>query len=93
MTTLKMNVPEARSTSSSIQTAVGQLNTELSSLKNRVTGMVGSEWQSQAANQFSQEFQTWEQQVKTLLANMEELRGRLDREIAEWEEVAARLGG
>lgn len=93
MTTLKMNVPEARSTSSNIQTAVSQLRTELGSLKNRVTSMVGSEWQSNAANQFQQEFQTWEQQVTTLLTNMEELRDRLDREIAQWEEVAARLGG
>ena len=92
MSTLKMNVPEARSTSSGIQSAVSQLRTELNSLKNRVTSMVGSEWQSQAANQFQQEFTTWEQQIMTLLTNMEELRNRLDREIAQWEEVAARLG-
>jgi len=90
--TLKMNVPEARTTSSSIQTSVDQLRTELNNVKNRITSLVGSEWQSNAATQFQQEFQTWEQQLTTLLTSMDELRTRLEREIAEWEQVAERLG-
>lgn len=91
MATLKMNIEEARSTSQAIQTSVGQVETELGTLKNRVTSMVGSEWISAAANQFGTEFQTWETQLKALLTQMTELRQRLETEIAQWEEMASRL--
>lgn len=93
MSELRMNVPEAQSTSSAIRNSVTQLQAELTTLNSRVTSMVGSEWQSNAATQFGQQFQEWQTQVKTLLDKMEELRGRLDREIAEWQEMSARLSG
>lgn len=91
MATLKFNLDEGRSTSTAIQTCVTQVGNELNSLKNRVSSMIGSEWQSNSANQFQTEFQSWEQQLQTLLTDLGDLRTRLDQEIVEWEEVASRL--
>jgi WXG100 family type VII secretion target len=92
MTTLKMNVPEAQSTSAAINNCVTQVQAQLNTLRGRVNSMVGSEWQSNSANQFQTEFQGWEQQLNTLLSQLTELQQRLTREIAQWEEMARQLG-
>lgn len=92
MTTLKMNVPEAQSTSTAINNCVTQVQTELTTLRGRVNNMVGSAWQSNSANQFQTEFQSWEQQLTTLLNQLSELQQRLNREIAQWEDMARQLG-
>jgi len=92
MTTLKMNVPEAQSTATAIGNCVSQVQSQLNTLRGRVNSMVGSEWQSNSANQFQTEFQSWEQQLNTLLSQLGELQQRLTREIAQWEEMARQLG-
>lgn len=92
MTTLKMNVPEAQSTASTINNCVSQVQTELNTLRGRVDNMVGSAWQSNSATQFQGEFKSWDQELTNLLNQLSELQQRLNNEIAQWEEMARQLG-
>lgn len=92
MTTLKMNVPEAQSTAAAIANCASQVQSQLATLRGRVNSMVGSEWQGNSAMQFQSEFQSWDQQLTTLLSQLTDLQQRLNLEIAQWEEAASRLG-
>lgn len=91
MTTLHFDTDAGRVTSSQIGNGVNELQGQLNALSQRVNGMVGSEWIGNSATQFQGEFQNWAQQLQNCMQQLETLRQRLDREIAEWEQAAGAL--
>lgn len=92
MATLRFDTDSGRQTASTISAGGNNMRTELSTLQNRVNAMVGAEWQGNSAMQFQNEFQSWCQQLQTVLNSLDELKMKLDSEIAEWEAAAQSLG-
>ena len=90
MTTLRMNTDQARSTASVMQAQHGEIQSALSSLSSSVSTLDG-EWMGNSATQFQTEFSEWRSQLGNLLNVLQELKNRLDAEIAEWEAAAAQL--
>jgi WXG100 family type VII secretion target len=93
MADLYFDTEVGRQTSSALTTCVSNVRTELTNIENKVNTMVGSEWRGQSANLFQGEFQAWASQLKTTLATLEELKSKLDLEIAQWEQTASTFGG
>lgn len=88
MATLHFDTDAGRMTATTITTSKGNIETELANLRNRMSGMIGTEWIAPAATQFQSEFETWAGQLTQTLQALETLRMRLDQEIAEWEAAA-----
>ena len=88
MATLHFDTDAGRMTAQTITTSKGNIETELTNLRNRMNSMVGAEWIAPAANQFQGEFENWANQLTQTLQALETLRTRLDQEIAEWEAAA-----
>ena len=91
MATLHFDTDAGRMTANTIQTASSNLQTEMGNLSNRVNSMVGSEWIGNSASQFQSEFQTWSEQLRNAITQLDTLKQRLDREITEWETAAQAL--
>lgn len=89
MTQLTFNTDEGRTTSNLISTTCGNLNSELTTLRNNVNGLVGASWIGNSANMFQGEFDTWASDLQRIISELETLKTRLDTEIAEWEQTAA----
>lgn len=91
MTTLHFDTEAGRMTVNTINTCKANVESELNTLRSRVSSMVGSEWISNSATIFQGEFDTWANQLTQTLQTLETLRARLDQEIAEWEATAQAL--
>ena len=89
MTTLHFDTDAGKMTSTQINNSCSELNTQLNTLTQRVNSMVGAEWMGNSATMFQSEFQNWSQQLQQCVQQLEALRQRLDREIAEWEQAAS----
>lgn len=89
MTQLTFNTDEGRSTSTLISTTCSNLGTELNNLRNNVNSLVGAAWIGQSANQFQGEFDQWATTLQNIINELEVMKGRLDMEIAQWEETAS----
>lgn len=91
MTTLHFDTGAGQTTVTAISTCRANIETELTNLRSRVTGMVGADWISNSATIFQGEFDTWASQVTQTLQALDTLRTRLEQEIAEWENAAQAL--
>lgn len=91
MATLRFDTDAGRQASQMIGTSCQTLQTELNNLRNRISSMVGGEWQGASAQQFQGEFENWSGQLRNCLSTLEQLQQRLDREIVEWEQTASNL--
>lgn len=91
MATLHMEVETVRSTYSNIMNVRSQLESEMQSMSNTVQNTVGSAWIGNSATEFMNEYEQWRSQMTTLLENLNTLASRLQAEITEWENMAARL--
>lgn len=89
MATLHLEPEAARSTSNLMGSCRSNIESELSSLQQRVNSMVGAEWQGNSANIFQGEFESWSGQLRNTLNQLEALRQRLETEIAQWEAAAS----
>jgi len=87
MATIHMETSEATSCSSRMKQAHEQIASELNTTRSQINGLVGSGWIAQSANEFHNEFDSLAHQLETCLASLETLHTRLDREIAEWEQM------
>lgn len=92
MTTLHMDVPQVQTTRSKIQETHDNMTQLLSDVANTVNQTVGGPWVGNSATEFQGEFESLRGQVTTTLEQMQELANRLQSEIAQWEDMAARLG-
>jgi WXG100 family type VII secretion target len=91
MTTLHFNTAAGRDTAAAMVTARNNIEGDLNNLRTRVSSLVGSEWQGQAAIQFQNEFDTWATQLLTYIETLTNLQTRLDGEIQNWEAVASKF--
>lgn len=88
MAEIKMNTDTARSTSSTIQSSHDQIQSALSSLKSSMDALQQS-WIAAGATQFAGDYSQWQTSMNNAMQALMALRSRLDREIAEYEQVAA----
>lgn len=91
MAEIRMDVDSCRNVASTMQQTAEAVNQQIDALAAAVNGTVGSAWIAPSANQFNDAFQTWAQSVKQLSAQLTELQGRLNAEIAEFEQAASSL--
>ncbi len=91
MATLHMEVESVRATQSNLMTIHSDLTSQVNTMTNAINGMVGSTWQGNSAVEFQAEYENWRSTMTTLLDQLSTLANRLQTEIAEWEQMAAKL--
>lgn len=91
MATLHMEVEAARSTASTMKSSREQVEASVQAMGNSVTGLVGSGWQGNSASEFLSTYEQWRSTMTQLVQQLNELTGRLDNEINQWEQMAAKL--
>lgn len=92
MATLHMNVESVQSAKSKMLSEREAMLAELNALASQVNQVVGSAWIGHSANEFQQGFDQLRTQLNRQLEVLSELTANLEAEIAQWQEVASRLG-
>jgi len=90
MTTLHMEVETARSTQSTIANTHQQLMSLLQSMTSAVNGLQPA-WLGNSATEFFGLYDQWRASMNTTLDNLNTMSTRLQAEINEWEQMAAKL--
>lgn len=91
MTTLHMEVETAQSTQSSMNNTYQQLNSLLTSMSNSVNGLQPA-WMGNSATEFFGLYEQWRSGMTQSLEQLNQMTTRLQAEIAEWEQMASKLG-
>lgn len=91
MATLHMEVEAARSTSSTMKSSREQMDTSLQSMTSSVQGLIGAAWMGNSASEFLSVYEQWRSTMTQLSQQLVDLTGRLDNEISQWEQMAAKL--
>jgi WXG100 family type VII secretion target len=91
MTTLHMEVETAQSTQSSMNNTYQQLNSLLTSMSNSVNGLQPA-WVGNSATEFFGLYEQWRSGMTQSLEQLNQMTTRLQAEIAEWEQMASKLG-
>ena len=92
MATLHMNVESVQSAKSKMLSEREAMLAELNSLASQVNQVVGSAWIGNSASEFQQGFEQLRTQLNRQLEVLADLTANLEAEIAQWQEVASRLG-
>jgi len=92
MPTLHMDVESCRSTHSQVVNQHQQLVQSLQTITNGVNATVGSAWVGQSATEFQQQYEQLRNAITSQLDQLNQLATNLSTEIAQWEEMAARMG-
>ena len=92
MATLHMNVESVQSAKSKMLSEREAMLAELNTLASQVNQVVGSAWVGNSANEFQQGFDQLRTQLNRQLEVLSDLTANLEAEIAQWQEVASRLG-
>ena len=92
MATLHMNVESVQSAKSKMLSEREAMLAELNSLASQVNQVVGAVWVGNSANEFQQGFEQLRTQLNRQLEVLSDLTANLEAEIAQWQEVASRLG-
>lgn len=90
MTTLHMEVEQARSTQNTMTNTHAQLMSTLQSMNSAVNGLQPA-WLGNSATEFFGEYEQWKSSMTTILENLQVLSQRLGNEINEWESMASKL--
>lgn len=91
MPTIHMEVEPNRSLVNNIRNTSATIQGSFSSLSNQVHSTVGSSWVAPSATEFLESFQEVSLIVREALNKMEVLSAKLQNEILEWEQTAAKL--
>ena len=91
MATIHMDVESCRNVSSTMGNTKSGLEEQVNSLGNTVNSTVGSAWIAPSANEFQSAYQEWMGSMKQLLEQLATLQQRLNSEITEFEQTAAKL--
>ena len=91
--TLHLEVSVATSTSQTMKNNATEIEEKVKLLQTQINDFVGTHWMGNAAVQFQTEFDTWFSKALAEAGELKELTGRLDREIANWQEAASGLAG
>lgn len=92
MATLHMDVESVRSTQSKMVSEKETMQGELQNLTNTVNSTVGTAWIGNSAEEFRTAYETLRDQINTQFESLSELAQNLATEIAQWEDMAARMG-
>jgi uncharacterized protein YukE len=87
-----MNVESVQSAKSKMLSEREAMLAELNSLASEVNQVVGSAWIGNSASEFQQGFDQLRTQLNRQLEVLADLTANLEAEIAQWQEVASRLG-
>lgn len=90
MTTLHMEVEQARGTQNTMTNTHAQLMSMLQSMNSSVNGLQPA-WLGNSATEFFGEYEQWKSSMTTILENLQMLNQRLGNEITEWESMASKL--
>jgi WXG100 family type VII secretion target len=86
-----MEVETAQSTQSSMNNTYQQLNSLLTSMSNSVNGLQPA-WMGNSATEFFGLYEQWRSGMTQSLEQLNQMTTRLQAEIAEWEQMASKLG-
>lgn len=92
MATLHMDVESVQSAQSKMLQEKEAMLGELTSLTSQVNQTVGSAWIGNSATEFQQTYEQLRSQITQQLDALETLAGALQNEIAQWQEMSARMG-
>jgi uncharacterized protein YukE len=92
MATLHMNVESVQSAKAKMLSEREAMMAELNSLASQVNGIIGSAWEGNSAKEFQQGFEQLRSKLDRQFEVLAELTADLEAEIAQWQEVASRLG-
>ena len=92
MTTLHMDVESVQGAQSKMVQEKEAMLGELTSLTSQINQTVGSAWVGNSATEFQQQYEQLRSQIQQQLDALETLAGALQNEIAQWQEMSARMG-
>lgn len=92
MALLHMEVESVEAAQARIVTGTETLLNSLTAVTSQLNQTVNSAWIGNSANEFLQSYDTLRSQISQQLDNMAELAKMLKLEIAQWQEMASRLG-
>jgi uncharacterized protein YukE len=92
MATLHMDVESVQGAQSKMVQEKEAMLGELTSLTSQINQTVGSAWIGQSATEFQQQFEQLRTQITQQLDSLEQLATSLQSEIAQWQEMSARMG-
>ena len=92
MATLHMDVESVQGAQSKMLQEKEAMLGELTSLTNQINQTVGSAWIGNSATEYQQQYEQLRSQINTQLDALETLAGALQNEIAQWQEMSARMG-
>jgi len=92
MATLHMDVESVQGAQSKMLQEKEAMLGELTSLTSQVNQTVGSAWVGNSATEFQQQYEQLRSQIQQQLDALETLAGALQNEIAQWQEMSARMG-
>ena len=92
MATLHMDVETVQGAQSKMLQEKEAMLGELTSLTSQVNQTVGSAWVGNSATEFQQQYEQLRSQIQQQLDALETLAGALQNEIAQWQEMSARMG-
>jgi uncharacterized protein YukE len=92
MATLHMDVESVRGTQAKILSEKEAMLGQLTSLTGQINNTIGSAWIGNSATEFQTQYEQLRSQISTQFDTLEELANALQNEIAQWEEMAARMG-
>ena len=92
MATLHMDVESVQGAQSKMLQEKEAMLGELTSLTSQINQTVGSAWVGNSATEFQQQYERLRSQIQQQLDALETLAGALQNEIAQWQEMSARMG-
>ena len=92
MTTLHMDVESVQSAQAKMIQGKEAMLGELTSLTSQINQTVGSAWIGNSANEFQGQFDNLRGQITSQLDQLETMASSLQTEIAQWQEMANRMG-
>ncbi len=92
MATLHMEVEAVQGTQQKMVTQKDAMLNELATLTSQIYQTVGSTWVGNSANEFQQQYDVLRDQITKQLEAMGQLAQAMQTEIAQWQEMSARMG-
>lgn len=92
MATLHMEVEAAQGTQQKMVSQKEAMVNELATLTGQINQTVGSAWIGNSATEFQQQYDTLRGQITQQLEALGQLAQAMQTEIAQWQEMSARMG-
>lgn len=87
-----MDVEQVQATQQKIVSEKETMLNELNTLTNQISSTVGSSWVGNSATEFQQAYEQLRNQINQQLTALGDLGTALQSEIAQWQDMASRMG-